>query len=56
MVDKALTDTPPAVLPPDPEKSGWHWIRGSGGNTERLEGLRDALRAVSAAAKQTPAP
>ena len=32
MVDKALTDTPPAVLPPDPEKSGWHWIRGSGGN------------------------
>ena len=27
-----MTDTPPAVLPPDPEKSGWHWIRGSGGN------------------------
>ena len=26
------------------------------GNTERLEGLRDALRAVSAAAKRTPAP
>ena len=26
MVDKALTDTQPAVLPPDPEKSGWHWL------------------------------
>ena len=22
-----MTDTPPAVLPPDPEKSGWHWLR-----------------------------
>ena len=30
MVDKALTDTPPAVLPPDPEKSGWHWLTKEG--------------------------